>query len=326
MSRIVSTSRALNAEQGLLRRLEEAGHEVQVVDRPHLTEADMAKLGARCSALIVGVEPVTAQVIDAAPALRIIARPGVGYERVDVEYATRRGVWVTITPGANAASVADHTWALVLASLRRLTELGGAVDAGEWPRIIGTELQGLVLGVVGLGAIGRAVAGRARAFGMEVLAQDPFVAEDTASRLGARLVDLDDLVANSDVVTLHAPLSKATRGLFGASLLAKFKQGALLVNTARGGLVDEEALLYAVDDGRLSGAALDVLNVEPPVSSPLVGHDRILITPHVAAYTRQALYRMAEMATASVISALRDRQPEGALNPEAHRTRPPKEK
>ena len=314
MAVVISTSRAVNAVPELLGRLGSAGHDVRVVDEAGLDEQGMQALAGPAGALIVGVEPVTRGVLAAAPALRIVARPGVGYDAIDVAAATDAGVWVTITPGANTESVADHTMALILSLLRRVGELDAEVHAGRWPRSIGVELSGQVMGLIGLGAIGRAVAHRAQAFGMIVVAADPAADTSFAASHNIELMTVDELAASSDVVSLHAPSSDETRHMIDARLLRLMRPDAVLINTARGDLVDESALADAVASGVIQGAAVDVLSSEPPTSSPLLGVSGVIVTPHVAAYTRQALDRMAEAAVESVLAALAGDMPSGALN------------
>lgn len=316
MGNVLSTSRALNARPELVGELRDAGHAVELVDRPGIGEAEMAELARDRHALIVGVEPVTERVLEAAGDLRIVARPGVGYDQVDVATATRRGVAVTITPGANTESVADHTLALILACARRVTELDAAVHAGEWPRSVGLELRGRVLGILGIGAIGRAVALRAQAFGMRVVAYDPAPDPAYAAAHGVELVGLDELLGRADIVSLHAPHTPDTDGLVDQSLLERMRPHAILVNTARGGLVDEQAVADALAAGRLGAVGLDVLASEPPTASPLLHSERAVLTPHVAAYTGAALERMAGMAVAAVLDALAGRTPHGLVNPE----------
>lgn len=318
MARVLSTSRALNGSPRLLTRLREAGHEVRVEDNPDLDDAAMLELARSHAALIVGIEPVTAEVIDNAPELRVIARPGAGYDRIDVPAATAAGVLVTTTPGANTDSVADHTIALLLVAARQVVELSSAVRAGQWPRTVGTELRECTLGLVGFGAIGRAVGARAAAFGMRVIATDPAPAVAAmAVERGVEMVSLDEVLSRSDVISLHAPGGADNRHLIDTDALDRVRPDAILVNTARGDLVDEAAVAVALRDGRLGAVAVDVLETEPPTASPLVGLDCAYVTPHVAAYTRAALDRMAERAIDAVLEALAGRRPPGLLNPDA---------
>jgi D-3-phosphoglycerate dehydrogenase len=316
VAKVLSTSRSLNALPGLIDALTAAGHQVSMKDRPGLTEEEMVELARGHDAMIVGVEPVTARVIEAAPALQIVARPGVGYDKIDVAAATKAGVRVTITPGANAVSVADHTLALILACARRITEVDAATHVGGWPRTVGMELDQRTLGLIGYGGIGREVARRALAFGITVLATDPYADPDRARAAGVQLVSQDELLERADVISLHVPATPETVGMVDRDFLDRVRPGALLVNTARGELVDELAVARALDDGQLGAVGLDVFNTEPPAGSPLLGRAEAILTPHVAAYTEAALHRMADMAVGCVIDALAGRVPSGLVNPE----------
>ncbi len=233
---------------------------------------------------------VTAEVLAAAPRLKLVGRAGTGVDNIDVAAATRRGVAVMNTPGGNSIAAAEHTWALMLALFRNVPAAARDLAGGNWNRkkYMGRELQGKVLGVVGFGRIGREVAARARAFGMGVLVADPFVTASVAREHDARLVELPGLLAAADVVSLHVTLTPETRHLIDASALAAMKPGAVIVNCARGGLVDEDALLAALESGRLGGAALDVFETEPPPPGPLLAHPRVVATPHLGASTQEA--------------------------------------
>jgi phosphoglycerate dehydrogenase-like enzyme len=224
---------------------------------------------------------------------------------VDLAAASAHGVVVTSTPGANTVAVAELTWALILAAARRVPELDRAVNDGGWPRGRGVELAGKTLGLVGFGAIGRAVAARAGGFAMRVIAHDPYLDDDAVRNAGAEPVDLATLVAASNVISLHAPLTDATHHLLDRSVLAAVKRGAILVNTSRGGLVDESAVLEALADGRLRGVGLDVYEHEPPTDSQLVGAEGVVCTPHVGAHTAEAVERMAALAVANLLEVLR---------------------
>lgn len=247
--------------------------------------------------------------IEAAPRLRIIARHGAGYDTVDLAAAREHGVAVTVTADANAVSVAEHAFALVLSVVRRVAASDAAVRQGRWDQArraaTGLELSGKALGLVGFGRIGRRVARMAAAFDMTVLAADPAVDERTARDLGVRLVELPELLAASDVVSLHAPLLPATRGLIDARALATVRRGAVLVNTSRGGLVDEAALVDALDRGILSGAGLDVFQEEPlAAGSPLLRAD-VTLTPHCGGQTVEAMRRVGLQAADSVVTCAR---------------------
>lgn len=265
---------------------------------------------------IVSTDPFPASVIEASPRLRVIARVGVGVDSIDVEAATRRGVAVTITPGANEASVADHTLALMLAVLRRVSELDQGVRRGEWCRtgkcLAGT-LTGTTVGLVGYGRIGRLVARRLSGFGVRLLVCDPAVAPEPE----VEVVDLQELLRVSDVVSLHAPLLPSTHHLISDEQFAQMRPGAVLINTARGGIVDEQALIRALALGGLKGAGLDVFEHEPPVGSPLLAMPNVVLSPHNAALNAVSTAQMTTMATNSVLDVLSGRRPDHLVNPDA---------
>jgi len=246
---------------------------------------------ADADALIVrSATRVTAELLDKARKLRAVGRAGVGVDNIDLSEATKRGVLVMSTPGGNAVSVAEHTFALLLALAKQVPRLDKAIHEGRWEKssAAGTELRGKTLGLIGLGRIGSEVAVRAEAFDMRVLGYDPFISEAAAHEVSVELVPLETLLAESDFVSLHAALSPATQNLINAKTLEKMKKGARLVNAARGELVDEAALADALKSGKLAGAALDVFAEEPPKNSPLIGLPNVIATPHVAGSTAEA--------------------------------------
>ncbi len=232
---------------------------------------------------------VTADLLDKAERLRVVGRAGVGVDNVDMEAATHRGVLVMNTPGGNAVSVAEHTFALMLALARSVPQSNAAIQAGRWEKAsTGMELRGKTLGLVGLGRVGTEVARRARALEMKVLAYDPYVTQAAARELDVELVPLEDLLRRSDVVSLHTALSPATEKIINAETLAKMKRGARLINCARGELIDEAALADALRSGHLAGAAVDTFAQEPPKNSPLIGLPNLIATPHIAGSTAEA--------------------------------------
>lgn len=252
---------------------------------------------------------VDAAALVAAPRLRVVGRLGVGLDNLDVAALRARAVAVTWAPGSNAASVAEYVLGALLHLWRRFDASTAHVQGGGWdrPAFMGHEAFGRTLGLVGLGDIGARVARRARAFGLDVIASDPALhdASFAVQELGARLVDFETLVARSDAVSLHVPLLPSTRGLFGADVLRRMRPGALLVNTARGGLVDEAALAASLRDGHLGGAALDVRDREPPgPDDPLRGVPRLLLTPHVAGVTHASNARASAHVVDEVLRAL----------------------
>lgn len=232
---------------------------------------------------------VTSDLLSKAPKLRAVGRAGVGVDNIDLQEATRRGVLVMSTPGGNAISVAEHTFALLLALARQVPKLDAALREGRWEKSSsGTEVRGKTLGLIGLGRIGSEVASRAEAFDMRVLAYDPYISESAAKELQVELVPLDKLYAESDFISLHTALSPATTNMINAASIQKMKKGARIVNAARGELIDEGALAEALKSGRLGGAALDVFVEEPPKNSPLIGLPNVVGTPHIAGSTQEA--------------------------------------
>ncbi|HEY3810430.1 MAG TPA: phosphoglycerate dehydrogenase [Acidimicrobiales bacterium] len=276
------------AEPGLA-RLRAAGHGVDVA--VGLSAAELLDAVPGAAALIIrSATQVTAEVLDAGRDLVVVGRAGIGLDNVDVAAATRRGVMVVNAPQSNVLSAAEHTMALLLAQARNIPQAHSALVAGRWERSRweGVELHGKVLGVVGLGRVGTLVAQRAAAFGMRLLAYDPYVSAERAKQIGAELLPLADVVAQADFLTIHLPKTPETSALIGADLLAQARPGVRIVNTARGGIVDEKALAQAVTDGIVAGAALDVFEHEPVLSSPLFELDQVVVTPHLGASTREA--------------------------------------
>lgn len=279
------------------------------------SRGEMRELIDGAVAAIVSTDPFDAVLLAANPALRVIARVGVGIDSIDLAEATRHGIAVTATPGANESTVADHTIALMLAVIRRICEHDGGVRAGSWNRTGPSTpwtLSGSTVGLVGYGRIGRLVAKRLSGFDVEVLVADPAV----PSTSGARLVELSELLAVANVVSLHLPLLPSTRGLIGREELALMRPDAILVNTARGDIVDEAALLASLLDGQLRGAGLDVFAEEPPRSPRLMGLPNVVLSPHNAGISVDSVAAMTRRATASVIDVLRNRIPNDLVNPE----------
>ncbi|MES1254165.1 MAG: hydroxyacid dehydrogenase, partial [Acidobacteriota bacterium] len=253
--------------------------------------AELAAALADADALMVrSATKVNASLLEAAPRLRIVARAGTGVDNVDVAAASGRGVLVVNAPGANSISVAEHALALMLALARSVPAADRAMKEGRWEkkRFLGTELRGKTLGVAGLGRIGQEVAQRARAFGMRIVAHDPYIAADIAAAIGVKLLSLDELCATADYITLHLPSTPETKGLFSDARFAKCKHGMRLINTARGELIDEGALKRAIESGIVAGAGLDVFEKEPPTDWSLAAMPQMVATPHIAASTEEA--------------------------------------
>ncbi|HKW77569.1 MAG TPA: hydroxyacid dehydrogenase, partial [Candidatus Limnocylindria bacterium] len=294
------------AEDGIA--LLRAAAEVDVATK--LSEDELITRVADADALVVRSETkVTARVLDAAPRLQVVGRAGVGVDNIDVDAATRRGVYVVNAPTGNIVAVAELTVALMLALFRDLPAADAHVRGGQWKRgqFIGREARGKTLGLVGLGRIGSEVAKRAAALEMRLLAHDPYATETKAQSLGVTLVGLDQLLTESDVITLHAPLTPETSGLIGRDAIARMKRGAYLVNAARGELVDEAALSAALAEGRLGGAALDVFAQEPPQASAILAAPRTVLTPHIAGSTAEAQVNVAVDVARQVLDVLAGR-------------------
>ncbi|MGE5143281.1 MAG: hydroxyacid dehydrogenase, partial [Acidobacteriota bacterium] len=269
---------------------------IEVVNCAGKPPEELQRALEHAQALIVRSETrVTVDLLNRAPELRVIARAGIGVDTIDVTAATRRGIAVMNAPGANTVSAAEHALGLLLSLVRHIPEAAESMRRGEWDRkkYEGTELRGKTLGVVGLGRIGGHVSQIARAFGMTVVAHDPFLPPQRAAELQVKILPLEQLLATADVVTLHVALSDQTRHLINAERLALMKKTAVLINTARGELVDEAALAAAVKAKQIAGAAVDVFSQEPlPKDSPLRGVDRLILTPHLAASTAEAQDRV----------------------------------
>jgi phosphoglycerate dehydrogenase-like enzyme len=281
-------------------RLETSGLDVRFpsgVERA-LVEEEMVELVRGCRGLIVGVDPVTSRVLEAGP-LGVVVKYGSGLDNIDLAAAERLGVSVSATAGANARSVAELVIALLLALARSVAYHDRSVRSGSWARRTGIELAGKRLGIVGYGAVGRQVSRIAQALGMHVVAHDPFVDEADVA-----LVTLDEVLATSDAISLHVPLDETTRGLIDAAALGRMRPGALLVNTARGDLVDEAALADALARGALAGAAFDVFSREPPAGSPLLALDTFVASPHAGSATTEAIRRMAVEAVDLLLNSL----------------------
>jgi len=296
----------------------------RVIDLPHRTlspaeEDDLIAQLTGAPALFIRPGIITRRVIEACPELRIIAVHGAGVDQVDVAAATDAGVVVTNVPGGNANAVAELAVGLMLALVRRIPQSSWIVQhEGKWDegRALGDELRGQTLGVVGCGHVGKRVIGLARAFEMSVLAYDPLIPTEVIQAMGARSVDLITLLQSSDVLTLHVPLTDKTRHLIGASQLALMRKGALVINTSRGPIVDETALFDALQSGHLGGAALDVLEKEPPAAdNPLRSLPNVIITPHIAGSTHQVLTVLARTCCEEIVRILKGERPLYPVNP-----------
>jgi D-3-phosphoglycerate dehydrogenase len=302
MARLLVTEEL--ADRGLA-RMRDAGHAVDV--QLGLTPETLLDAVQGAHALVIRSQTyVTEEVLAAGRELVVVGRAGIGLDNVDVEAATRRGVMVVNAPHSNVVSAAEHAMALILAQARNVPQANADLKAGAWKRSrwTGVELHGKVLGVVGLGRVGALVAQRALAFGMRLVAYDPYVAPDRARQMGVDLLTLHELVRVADFLTVHLPRTPETVGLIGEKLLRQAKPGLRIVNTARGGIVDEDALGRLIEEGLLGGAALDVFAKEPTTSSPLFALDSVVVTPHLGASTTEAQDKAGDTIAEQVILAL----------------------
>lgn len=316
---LIASAMLADKEMAFLNVLRDAGLEVVYPSkRKQLNEEELMEALPGAVATLAGSENYSRRIIEAFPDLRVIARIGVGYDAVDVAAATENGVTVTVTPGANHESVAEHTFALMLALARGIVPQHSAISGGGWQRIVGVPLRDRTLGLVGLGRVGQAVAIRAVAFRMRVLAYDPMPDAAFAERNGIPLVSLERLLSESDFVSLHLPLTKATSGMIDGPALARMKPTAFLINTARGGIVHEDALVDALRAGWIAGAALDVFTEEPPPADhPLTKFENVICTAHTAGVDLQARDDMALLAARSVAAlSLGNWSEANVVNPE----------
>lgn len=275
-------------------------------------------------------DKIDAEIFDAAPKLKIVAQMAVGFDNIDVEEATRRGIYVTNTPGVLTETTADFAWALLMAIARRVVEADRYVREGKWKvgwhpsMLLGRDVYGATLGIIGVGRIGSAVARRAKCFNMRILYYDVVRNPQIEKETGATFVDLDTLLRESDFISVHVPLTKETYHLINAERLKFVKKTAYLINTSRGPVVDEKALYEALKEGRLAGAALDVFEQEPlPTDSPLLRLDNVILTPHIASASYETRSRMAEMVAENLIAFFEGKVPPNLVNPDVVKVRPP---
>ncbi|MCZ7381656.1 MAG: phosphoglycerate dehydrogenase [Candidatus Methanoperedens sp.] len=282
-----------------------------------LPPAELIKRIGNYEALIVRSETqVTKDVINAGKKLKIIGRAGVGVDNIDVNTATERGIIVVNAPEGNTISAAEHTIAMMMAMSRNIPQANASLKSKKWDRkkFMGVEVRGKVLGVVGLGRIGAEVAKRAQGMEMNVLAYDPFISQERAAELGVELTTVEDIVRRADYITVHTPLTKETKDLISSKEFAIAKKGVRLINCARGGIINEEALAQAVKDGIVSGAAIDVFTKEPPFENPLLELDRVIMTPHLGASTEEAQINVAVSVAEQIVNALKGLPVKNAIN------------
>ncbi|HMG32452.1 MAG TPA: phosphoglycerate dehydrogenase [Blastocatellia bacterium] len=296
--------------------LQSAG--ISVDERPSITESELSDLLSTYEGLIVRSKTkVTSDLIDAAQALRVIGRAGTGVDNIDVKAATRRGIVVMNAAAGNTVTTAEHTWAMLMALARQIPQAAASTRSGKWEKskFLGTELMGKTLGIIGLGRIGATVAARARAFGMEVIAHDPYFTEDAARQSEIEMVPLNEVLRRADFVSLHTPLTEQTRNLIDERSMSLMKDGVRIINCARGGLIDEPALASAVLSGKVAGAALDVFADEPTSpDNPLLKLQNVIATPHLGASTSEAQLGVATLIAEQVRDYLRNGEVRGAVN------------
>ncbi len=322
MPRVLVTPAMLHEEDGPFRTiLEDAGLEV-VFPPGGLALMDPVTLESHLAgidAVLAGMEPFNREVLSNVK-LRAIARMGVGYDAIDVPAATKFNVPVAITPGTNEPSVAEQTLALIFGVMRGLPERAREVRGGHWLRQTLPRLEGKTLGLIGLGRIGKALVPKAHGLGLKVIAYDPFVPPELAVELGVRLCTFDEVLEQSFIVSLHCPLNDETRNLIDADAIAKMQVGSVLINAARGGIIDEDALAEAMRRGHLMGAGLDVFETEPlPLDSPLLGLDNIVLTPHMGGLDHESQVAMSSLAAECIAKLYHGEWPQGCIvNDELH--------
>ena len=315
---LLTTAQVSSVTDELVRPLIDAGHELAQLPNAQASNEDvLIAAAAGAAAVIAGVEPYTPRFFDASPGLKVIARTGVGYDAIDLDAATAHGVLVTTTPGANHHSVAEAAIGMIVATLRRFVFADRQMRASGWnPRPFGVELRGKTVGIVGTGLVGKEVARRLQGWDVDLIASDVVRDEAFAQQYGIRYVELSELFSTADAVTLHAPLFPSTQHMVNEAVLRSMKPSAVLVNTARGPLVDEPALARALREGWIAGAALDVFETEPlPTDSPLLELPNVMLTQHIAGVTRESMRAMTAMAVDSVVAVLRGEVPRTVVNP-----------
>ncbi len=282
--------------------------QAEVTEQTFQSQEQLAAVIGEYDALIVrSGTKVTADIIDAGKKLKVIGRAGVGVDNIDVDKATEKGIMVINAPEGNTISAAEHAIAMLTALARNISEANASVKKGEWKRgqFLGVELYQKTLGVIGLGRIGSEVARRCRAMGMKIIAYDPYISPDQGEKMGIRMASFEEILREADFITLHLPMVSTTYHLIGEEQFAMMKQGVRIVNCARGGLIDEQALCKALEEGKVAGAALDVFEKEPPHECPLLKHNNVLMTPHLGASTREAQVNVAVQVAKQVLKALK---------------------
>lgn len=296
--------------------LKNHGCEVELAPQgKKMSEEELIESVKECDAIIVGVEKITEPVIQASEKLKIIAKHGAGVDNIDVKAASGRGIVVINAAGANGDAVADLTIGLFLSLARSIPSADRSVKEGGWPRTVGVQFNGKVLGIIGLGEIGKKVAKRASGFDMKVLAYDITKDEAFAQKRGITYLSLDELLTESDFISVHIPFTPSTRRLISERELRLMKKKAVLLNISRGDIVDEEALYRVLEEGRIRGAALDVFSNEPPRENPLLKLDNVILTPHMGGYTFEALRETGMICARGIADVLEGRRPQFVTNP-----------
>ncbi|WP_406676971.1 phosphoglycerate dehydrogenase [Moorella sp. ACPs] len=314
--KVVVTPRSFGATSSRpLDMLREKGYEVVLNSqgRP-LKQEELLKLAADADGLLVGIDEVSRQVIEGSPNLKAISKYGVGVDNIDLQAARERGIIVTNTPGVNTEAVADLAVALMLCAARQVVAADHSIRKGEWKKFMGVSLFKKTVGILGTGQIGRAVARRLKGFEADLLLYDIARDEEFAAAIGGRYAGLEEILQEADFVSVHLPLLPATRNLIGEAELRLMKTGAVIVNTARGGIIDETALVKALREKWIRGAALDTFSVEPLANEELRKLPNVVLTPHIGAYTEEAVLMMGMQAARNLIDALEGRRPENIVN------------
>lgn len=298
-----------------MKMLTEKGYEIQLNDigRPYKKE-EMLNLVSDIDGIIMGIDELSAEIIEKANKLKVISRYGTGLDNIDINMATNKKIIVTNTPTANLDAVADLTFGLILSLARRIPEADKKTKSGKWEKIIGKSVWKKTVGIIGLGKIGKQVVKRAQGFKMNILVYDLVKDEKFVQSYNIKYVNLEELLRKSDYITIHIPLNDATRNMISYEEFEKMKKDAFLINTSRGGIVNEEALYNALRNNKLRGAALDVYNNEPPRESTLKELDNVIMTPHIGAYTEEAIENMSIQAAQNLIDVLEGREPQNRVN------------
>ncbi|MTH52213.1 phosphoglycerate dehydrogenase [Bacillus mangrovi] len=286
---------------------------IEIVQKKASEEEDLTQYDAL---FVRSATKVTAELMNQMPNLKIIARAGVGVDNIDVEQATRKGIIVINAPDGNTISTAEHTFAMIASLVRHIPQANMSVKNREWKRtaFVGSELYGKTLGIVGLGRIGTELAGRAKAFGMRVAVFDPFLTKERSEKIGVEKHSLDELLSSADIITVHTPLTKETKGILNHETIGRTKEGVYLVNCARGGIIDEEALCTYLENGHVRGVALDVFEVEPPEHTRLLEFEQVIATPHLGASTKEAQLNVAYQVSQEVLLFVQGKQVTTSIN------------